>query len=325
MRLLDADIVRPLLRNARCALLAGTTFGCGTAVDTGENLEKGQPQDLDASAVDGEDPAIDPGVLGGGGAGPTYAPDGTPIYPESGGDGGGTGGATLTCFGPAPGLSQDLLTFCDGLEPELKTRFAAPLALICNERRLVNLTLKPCSWSGAGSSDKFRRVLQRTDLDDQTTTDFASLMAYGVTTESDLDAQVALTFREMNDPAYEATFVKIRNSRIYDVAPIGPEAYEYSAELASSAATVSFRSRMEARRISGNLVAVFDYSIGDTVIIKEHRFLRLLFRAEPGTTRIIAVDEKLIGDGGTHTVAYQNVTDVLKQRMERDHENSRRD
>ena len=86
-----------------------------------------------------------------------------------------------------------------------------------------------------------------------------------------------------------------------------------------------WRARLETRRISDNLVAVFDYSIGDTVILKEHRFLRLMFRAEPGTTRVVAVDEKLIADGGTHSVAYQNVTDVLKQRMERDYENSRRD
>ena len=110
-----------------------------------------------------------------------------------------------------------------------------------------------------------------------------------------------------------------------NIVALGPEAFEYTAELASSAATVSFRARLEARRITDNLIAVFDYSISDTVILKEHRFLRLLFRGEAGTTRIVAVDEKLIGDGGTHAVAYQNVTDVLKQRMERDYENSRRD
>jgi hypothetical protein len=78
-------------------------------------------------------------------------------------------------------------------------------------------------------------------------------------------------------------------------------------------------------KVSTNLYAFFDQAISDLVLIKKHRFMRLLRRQDDGHTRMIGIDEKLVGDSGNHVLAYQNLLNVLLQRMGRDYENARRD
>jgi hypothetical protein len=330
------------------ALVAQSFAGCGTRVETGQNAEKGRliAQGGDAVGVpadDGEDPVIggqDAGGLGDAEGGDGYGGDGGlgpgsdglggdgGLEGDGGGDaagGGGTGGAKLTCFGPAPALNANLKAMCDLPVDDRRQAFASAFALICGERRLANLLLKPCSWPGGESQEKFRRVLAKTALDDQTTQDFAFLAAYGVTSESGLEDQVALILREMTDPAYADNFVTIRNSRVYDIVPQPDGSYEYTAELNSSAAKVSFRARMSYVQVSPDMVVFFDEAISDLVLIKQHHFMRVLQRLDDGHTRMIGIDEKLVGDGGSHVLAYQNLMSVLLQRMGRDHENSRRD
>lgn len=334
--------------NLRAILLASVWLaGCGTHVDAGDNLENqtGRAEgDGDNGAPPGSDDARkreghgspDGGANGSpdqqaGDDGPSDGAEG-PTGPggtggETGGEGG-TGGTTpgakLTCFGAAPELKGGVQAFCDGLSDDLKATFAKSYDWVCNQRRLVNLFLRPCSWNGANGSEKFRRVLEKTDLADGTTNDFRFFAAYGMTSQSTPEEHLALIFREMTDPDYARRFVTIRNSRIYDVATRPDGGFDYSVAFASSAATVGFRAALRSETF-GSLTAVFDYATGGHVLVKEHRFLRLMLAGAAGTTRILAIDEKLISDGGQHQVAYQNLTDVLKQRMERDYENSRRD
>ncbi len=320
---------------------------CGTHVDAGDNLEAQTPA-ADDNGGDGESDGGSPGSgdarkRGGGGTTPSETDGDVPgegdgdsgagegdgdekgTGDDSGGDGGGSTGAKLTCYGPAPELKGGVQAFCDGLGEDLKATFAKSYDWICNQRRLVNLFLRPCSWTGENGSEKYRRVLEKTDLQDMNSQDFHFLGAYGMTSQSTPEDHLSLIYREMTDPSYDDRFVSIRNSRLYDIVPRADGGFEYSVEFASSAATVGFRAALHAQTF-GNLVAVFDYAIGGQVLVKEHRFLRLMLPgADAGTTRVVAVDEKLISDGGQHQVAYQNLTEVLKQRMERDYENSRRD
>lgn len=355
-RLTRAKSTRPS-SGAFVAALALYLFGCGTHVKTGDNLERSRvaadPASGDATetktptgaearrrvsdgkapdgggdaagAADGDEAAGNDGSTDGAGGGGAESGNGD----GTGGTGGGagTGAQALTCFGESPTLRPGFQAFCDDLKPELRQIFAASYDLICNQKRLVNLILRPCSWNGASgaTSDKFRRVLAKTDIADVDTKDFSFLAAYGMTSESTPEEHVALILREMTDPNYATNFVTIRNSRLHAITPRPEGGFDYSVEFASSAATVAFRAALYSEQFAGGLTAVYDYAISDEVLVKEHRFLRLIVAGDEGTSRIIAIDEKLISDGGNHQVAYQNLTDVLKQRMERDYENSRRD
>lgn len=321
------------------ALLA-TLPGCGTEVDVGDNREKAlEARALAANEVeDVEDPLVEGGTDGaptsadgtsgaddGGGASPANPGGGSgDAVPANGGTTSG-GGTALTCFGPAPALPPGFDAFCALEEPTIRTAFAASFKRICEERRLLNLFLDPCGWKGVGPSDKFRRVLDKTALDAEASQDFAFYAAYSVTTESGLEAQTALVKRELEDPRYADTFVIIKNSRVFDLAQNADGTYDYTVELASSSATVKFRAHVVFVPLSPDLTAVFDYAVSDKVIVKEHRFLRFIQRVDAGHSRIVAIDDKLVADGGNHVLAYQNLTDVLRQRMERDHENARRD
>ena len=331
----------------RTLLLASVWLaGCGTHVDAGDNLEAQTPA-VDNGDGDGGEPGsgdVKKRQNGGDGAMPKEQGGNAPGEGEGdsnatdddgesdgngtndgGGEGSGSSGAKLTCYGPAPELKGGVQAFCDGLGDDLKATFAKSYDWICNQRRLVNLFLRPCSWTGENGSEKYRRVLEKTDLQDMDLQDFHFLGAYGMTSQSTPEDHLSLIYREMTDLSYDDRFVSIRNSRLYDIAPRPDGGFEYSVEFASSAATVGFRAALHAQTF-GNLVAVFDYAIGGQTLVKKHHFLRLLLPgADAGTTRVIAVDEKVISDGGQHPVAYQNLTDVLKQRMERDYENSRRD
>ncbi len=312
--------------------------GCGTEVDVGENREKAlEARALAANDAEAaEDPLVDAGAEGttptptgssdaGDGASPSTTPGGSgDAVPAQGGGTQGSG-APLTCFGPAPALPAGFEAFCALEEPTLRTAFAASFKRICEERRLLNLFLEPCGWRGVGASDKFRRVIEKTALDAEASQDFAFYAAYALTTESGLEAQTALVKRELEDPNYADSFVSIKNSRVYDLAQNADGTYDYTVELASSSATVKFRAHVVFVSLSPDLTAVFDYAVSDKVIVKEHRFLRFIQREGAGHSRVVAIDDKLVADGGNHVLAYQNLTDVLRQRMERDHENARRD
>jgi len=323
--------VKTLEKIATLTLLA-LAPACGPEVDVGDNAERGRllTEDPDAAADADDDPILSDDALPSG----EPLPDGTvipgnqpndPDAPAQSPGGAPTGGTPLTCYGPTPSLDADFAAFCAFPNDARRQAFATAFDLVCNQRKLINLALAPCSWTGAGEKTKFRRVLQKTALDDQAAQDFRFLAAYAVTSESKLEDHAALILREMNDPNYGQTFVTIKNSKVYDVVAKPDGSFDYTADFASSAARVSFRANLSIAQITPRLWVAFDYAFDGFVLVKEHRFLRLLVRLDDKRTRLVALDEKLVSDAGNHPLAYQNLMDVLEQRMGRDHENSRRD
>lgn len=311
--------------------LVALATACGPEVDVGDNAERGRllTDDPDASSDAKDDPILSDDARPHGAPLPegTPRPDDLPQDPNAPAPSPGApaGGAALTCYGPAPSLDADFEAFCAFPNDARRQAFATAFELVCSQRKLINLALAPCSWSGAGEKTKFRRVLQKTALDDQAAQDFRFLAAYAVTSESKLEDHAALLLREMTDPNYGQTFVTIKNSKVYDVVAKPDGSFDYTADFASSAARVSFRANLSIAQITPRLWVAFDYAFDGFVLVKEHRFLRFLVRLDDKRTRLVALDEKLVSDAGNHPLAYQNLMDVLEQRMGRDHENSRRD
>ena len=297
---------RTLRGIAVIATLASFTAACGNSVQVGANAEKARELTKEQASADAN-PSDDPVV-------------GTPVAGATAGQ-----GANLTCFGAAPTLDAGLEKFCAIADPAIRDSFATAFATICDEKKLVNLFLPPCAWNGAGTSDKHRRVIDKTALSDQASQDFRYFAAYSVNAQSSRDAMVALIKRELTDPDYPKTFVAIKNSSITNVATNPDGSIDYSVELANSSATIRFRARVVFAELTPDLVAIFDYGISDYVVVKEHHFLHFVRRIDDTSSRIVGIDEKVLADGGNHAVAYTNLTDVLKQRMERDYENSLRD
>ncbi len=291
---------------------------CGTEVDVGRNHELGRPQLQDGVTSDATGETPDTPIPGG--DGPAVDDDGTPFDPSSPGSPAAPG-AALTCYGPAPSLPPEVATMCDTVSDELKTEFAAALGLICQEHRLLNLVADACAYDG-GDVKNHRRILTATPLEDSASDRYDFFAAYSVKTPVSPMQMAGLIEAEMQDPNFSANHRTIRNSRLYDVVPLGPSFYEYSAELANSAATVRFRARLQVMPVSDKLTVVFDYDVGDRLLLIRHKFMRLLFADGFGGTRIVGIDEKAVEDGGNHLIAYRNLMDVLEQRMEKDYVNA---
>lgn len=292
--------------------------GCGTKVEVGENEDHGNPNSQDAQ-VQQEDTVItgggQPVPTGSGGSGTGSSGTGT-----TGSGGGGT--LTLTCFGDNPTLPDNFQAWCDGMDQGRRAVFSKAVDYICHQQRFVNLAYDACSWNGdAANINKYWRTIE--DTTDSSIPDTNFVAAYSITTETNLTNQVQLIIDEMEDPNFDQTHTTIANSRIYDVVPGDDGSFTYSAELASSAATISFRGQMEFEYYGDQFAVAYDYATTNKVIIKESKFLRFFIDLGDGRTRVIAVDEKLVGSGGSHAISRENIISVLNQRMKKDYENSK--
>lgn len=315
--------MRALFRLTAALITLGLCASCGTEVKVGANEDKARELQKQLTDGNSEDGTGDTCVSGANADGTCV--DDTGSTGGNGSNTSGNNGAALTCFGPAPALPTGFEQFCAITDATLREQFATSFATICEQKRLVNLLLQPCSWTGSDGSEKYRRVLSKTALDDQQSKEFHFYAAYGLTTDSSLDEQKALVRKELEDPNFGNTFVTIKNSRVFDRAHNADDTYDYTVELANSSATIRFRAHVAIITLSPDLFAVFDYAVSDKVIIKEHHFLRFVSRLNTTQSRIIGIEEKVVTDGGNHVLAYQNLTDVVKQREERDYENARRD
>ena len=101
--------------------------------------------------------------------------------------------------------------------------------------------------------------------------------------------------------------------------------YEYTVQFASSAATISFRAKLDLVQYADHFAVAYDYATSDKVILEDHKYIRFFLKMDDGHSRVIAIDQKAIGDQGNHIISYTNLNDVLLQRMRKDHENSKID
>lgn len=292
-------------------------LGCGTEVDVGDNEENAKtPSSADATPnQNSEDTPIISTGQPDNSNGSTAAAGNAPSSAAA--------GATynLTCFGQAPYLPENFRNWCENMDPALKEVFSKHVDYICNQRKLVNLTYDVCAWDGNSSLQKYKRTF--IDIQDSSIQDYGFLAAYSLTAHATNEEFRAIQELEMVDPNFEDDYVQIINSKITNGVKHANDNYSYSVDFASSAATISFRGNLDYETY-GNMMVVYDYDVADQVILKESKFLRFFTGMPDGTTNIIGIDEKVIGDGGNHAVSRQNVLSVLEQRMRKDYENSLR-
>lgn len=289
---------------------------CGTRVDVGRNEEKGnpvppelqekkQPEDEITVTEDEFGPADN--------SGSQNSSNGSPIK--------------LTCFGESPSTPAYLEDFCKNADAEQRKVFATTFDLICEKKKLINLFRNACSYDGEGEQSKYFRILKNTDVKDQEAKEFYFLAGFSVTADSTIEDKFNLIYFGYSDQkAFVERYVEIENAHYYD-AVVNKSKGEilYSAELASSAAVASFRGKIKLQRFSDDLAVVYNYSIGDTVVIKEHAYIIFIVKLPDNKTRVVAVDEKLVDDSGNHTIAFQTVLKVAKQRMNMEYENAKLD
>jgi hypothetical protein len=297
-------------------------MGCGTKVDVGENEEYGKPKSDDAFVQqEGEDTPItssgQPGQSGSGGSGAAGGAGG-----ESGGGSGGSGGGySLTCFGTNPVLPTQFQTWCDNMDENLASIFAEHVDYICNQKKLVNLTYEACAWNGTSDISKYKRTFS--DTQDTSVQDYSFFAAYSLTAHKTTDEFRDLYDQELLDPTgfEDDGNIQITNTTVTNQTKHTNGNYSYSVEFRSSAATISFSANIDYENHDGMMV-VYDYDVADQVILKENRFLRFFIDQGDGTSRLIGLDAKIIGDGGNHAITRQNVLNVLELRMRKDYENS---
>jgi hypothetical protein len=299
-------------------------LGCGTEVDVGHNTSY-DPSKTNDSDLEGEDPEDEGAVI------PNDAVDGKPLFaglnytvvrdqsidPET----------TLTCFGVSPDVPDYVENFCQNASPLLKTRFAKSFDYLCKKRQLINLFRPSCAWQGEDSIKKSFRIVERTDLADTSQQHFDFFAAFSVIVDSSQAEMIRILYDRFENPIeFRKKFVDIENSSITQTTVDRSNGLiDFFATLASSSATATFRGHIDLVKFHDDLSVVFDYDVGDLLLIQKHNYLMFYVPLGNSKTLIFATDEKNISDSGNHTIAYNTVLNVAKQRMTLEHTNAQRD
>ncbi len=71
----------------------------------------------------------------------------------------------ITCFGPSADVAPvELKEFCEAIPTEVKEFYASAHKILCVDRKLHNLFLAQCGWTGSNEFKSFFQVLAKTSL-----------------------------------------------------------------------------------------------------------------------------------------------------------------
>lgn len=274
---------------------------CGTQVEVGDNGEKG----------DEAGPLGTGNSTGGGGV--------------NGSSADGTGGSafSLTCFGEVPTLPDYLDDFCSSVDDGFTEDFAKAIEDICVNHYFANLFADGCSWEGDNPKEDYYGILEHTDLADESTAVFKYYGAFSVTPPIAKTRAMDLIFEGLSDPNFGDTYKTIPNLKLSNVSFDKKEGWiNYTAEVASSSATVKFDGRVDMFHFGDQLTVIFDKAVANMTIMKRSRVAIFLLDLGDGRTRTVFIDEKELHDSGHHDIAVRGLIKSSMDRLGNSYENA---
>lgn len=221
----------------------------------------------------------------------------------------------VTCWGASSNPYPGFIDMCNQFPQNLQDVFSEVYQSVCLEKTLVNLIFAPCGWSGdASTQSKYMRILDMTDLESPDSK-FNINVAYAMTTEGTLEDHLELLDREFVDSTFADTFDSLLGDNMTYRQKMSEGNYQYTVEVVNSAMTIRWSGDILISQINEDMFVVFDYSTGNNLIVDSHVFFRAYIRDPNNKTRIIAVVQEVVDDGGNHIVAYENIISIIRDLM----------
>lgn len=245
---------------------------------------------------------------------------------ESGDDGSGKKLDELgsqSCFGSSGDEPEILSLFCATLKDHQGHYFEKLTTLVCEEKKLYNLFLPECGWTGeAGEKPaSFILPIEHTELGDKKSGDFYYMSAYGLTLGKSKKSLKKLLLFAYSDPeGFKKKFIFPPSTK---VVPHEPGIFNdgqdqllvYDMEIKGSATKIGFSSELRGYEVKKHFEVITERLLTTKTRINMRRTIMLSFPLPDGRSKIVVLEEFDVQDGTLHDIAFDVLTRHDESRM----------
>jgi hypothetical protein len=233
----------------------------------------------------------------------------------------------ITCFGKSADVApSELEAFCSGIPQDLQEYYAQAHKILCVEKKLHNLFLPQCGWSGTGALANYLRVLDSTPLNDAGD-EFYYLSAASLTIGPTSHSYPEVALLAYSDPeSFRKRFILAGAEITPDGSGIVQQGETRQANYhfaVMGLTKTSFVGQIRVVDYGKNLRAVFNTALRDFQGLKARRNLTLVTPLADGREKLVIIEERLIPDGGQHQIAWSKMLKLDQVELENRLNNSK--